>query len=105
MTTTITSSTFASDVLNSPKPVLIDFWAPWCGPCRMVAPVIEKIAADFAATHVVAKVNVDEEPDLASQFGVSSIPALLLFKGGQVAGRMVGFQSEAKLAQFLKANS
>jgi thioredoxin 1 len=105
MTTSITSASFTTDVLQSTKPVLVDFWAPWCGPCRQIAPIVEKIAQDFAGTHVVAKINVDEEPDLASQYGVQGIPTLLLFKGGQVVGRAVGFQSEPKLAQFLKANS
>lgn len=105
MTTTVTTSTFASAVLQSDKPVLIDFWAPWCGPCRMVAPVLEKLARDLQATHVVAKVNVDEEPELAAQFGVQGIPTLLLFKGGKVVAKTVGFQPEPALKQFILQHS
>jgi thioredoxin 1 len=105
MTTAITTSTFADTVLKSEKPVLVDFWAPWCGPCRMVGPVVEKLSRDLAATHVVAKINVDEEPDLAAQFGVQSIPTLLLFKGGKVVAKTVGFQPEPQLKQFVLSHS
>jgi thioredoxin 1 len=105
MTTAITTSTFPNAVLASDKPVLVDFWAPWCGPCRMVGPVVEKIGRDLSATHVVVKVNVDEEPDLAAQFGVQSIPTLLLFKGGKVVAKTVGFQPEPQLKQFVLSHS
>jgi thioredoxin 1 len=105
MTTAITTSTFQDTVLKSDKPVLVDFWAPWCGPCRMVGPVVEKLSKDLAATHVVAKINVDEEPELASQFGVQSIPTLLLFKGGKVVAKTVGFQPEPALKQFVLSHS
>jgi thioredoxin 1 len=105
MTTAITTSTFQDTVLKSDKPVLVDFWAPWCGPCRMVGPVVEKLSRDLAATHVVAKINVDEEPELASQFGVQSIPTLLLFKGGKVVAKTVGFQPEPALKQFVLSHS
>ena len=101
----ITDATFDSDVLKNELPTLVDFWAPWCGPCRMVGPVVEKLAKDLAATHVVAKVNVDEEPELATQFGVQSIPALLLFKGGKVVAKTVGFQPEPVLKQFVLSHS
>ncbi len=104
MTTALTESTFETTVAGE-KPVLVDFWAPWCGPCRMVGPVVEKLAAELAGTHVVAKVNVDEEPALAQQFGVQSIPTMLLFKGGKVVAKAVGFQPEPALRRFVLEHS
>src|SRR3954467_14487596 len=104
MTTALTESTFERTIAGD-KPVLVDFWAPWCGPCRMVGPVVEKLSRDLAATHVIAKINVDEEPELASQFGVQSIPTLLLFKGGKVVAKTVGFQPEPQLKQFVLSHS
>lgn len=86
-----------------PQPVLIDFWAPWCGPCRMQGPILEQVAASLGDTAVVAKVNVDDEPELASRFGVSSIPTLVVMKRGQVIRRMVGVQPAPVLAAAVQA--
>lgn len=88
---------FASEVLNSDQPALVDFWAPWCGPCQMMGPTIDKLADDYAGKAVIAKVNVDDSPDLASKYGIRSIPALLFFKGGEVVDQLVGVQSENTL--------
>ena len=86
--------TFASDVLNATTPALVDFWAPWCGPCQMMGPTIDKLASDYAGKAVIAKVNVDDSPDLASKYGIRSIPALRFFKGGEVVDQLIGVQSE-----------
>ena len=94
----ITNQNFKEEVLQSDRPVLVDFWAPWCGPCRMLAPVLEELDGDLAGKVKVAKVNVDEEMELAAQFQVASIPTLILFQNGQAVRRTVGAQPKAKLA-------
>ena len=94
---------FDSEINKGATPILVDFWAPWCGPCRMIAPVLDKIADATAGKAIVAKVNVDEAPGVASRFRVSSIPTLLFFKNGEVHGQVVGLQSEADLMAQLKA--
>ena len=99
---TITKENFASEVLASDKPVLVDLWAEWCGPCRMMAPVVAELATDYAGRVRVGKVNVDEQADIAVRYGVSSIPTLLLFKGGREVGRLVGYRPKADVAAALE---
>ena len=96
----ITSANFEELVLNNPKPVLLDFWATWCGPCRMVAPVVEEMAAEREDI-LVGKVNVDEEMALAVRFGIVSIPTLIVMKNGEVANKAVGFMPKADILKLL----
>jgi thioredoxin 1 len=96
----VTTSSFKADVLDSDKPVVVDFWAEWCGPCRMIAPALEELAAEMPGVKI-AKVNIDENPELAAQFGVRSIPTLLMFKGGQVASNMVGAAPKSRLSSWI----
>ena len=86
----ITESTFKTDVLENSLLVLVDFWAPWCGPCRMIAPVVEELANDYAGKVSVVKINVDDNPSIATRYGVQSIPTVLFFKGGQPVERIIG---------------
>lgn len=97
----ITKANYNEEVLNSPIPVVIDFWATWCGPCRMIAPVIEEIAEEYASVVKVGKVNVDEEPELASQFGIISIPTVVLVKNGQISAKSVGYRTKEQLTNEL----
>ena len=98
--TNITKANFEELVLNNPKPVLLDFWATWCGPCRMVAPIVEEIAAERQDI-LVGKVNVAEEMELAMQFGIVSIPTLIVMKDGKVANKAVGYMPKAQILQLL----
>jgi thioredoxin 1 len=96
----VTTSSFKADVLESDKPVVVDFWAEWCGPCRMIAPALEEISAEMPGVKI-AKVNIDENPELAVQFGVRSIPTLLMFKDGQIASNMVGAAPKSRLTSWI----
>jgi thioredoxin 1 len=90
----LTDSSFEKEVLKSSLPVLVDFWAPWCGPCRMLGPIVEEIAKEYHGKVVVGKMNTDENPDVASKFNISAIPSMLFFKGGKVVEQMVGVHSK-----------
>ena len=94
----VTDATFKDEVLDSADPVLVDFWAPWCGPCRMVAPVVGEIAEQFQGQVKVVKLNTDENPNIASQYGIRSIPTLMIFKGGQKVDMVVGAVPKTTLA-------
>ena len=96
----ITNSNFQEEVMNATKPVLLDFWAPWCGPCRMVGPILDEIAGERSDIKV-AKVNVDEQPELAGQFGVMSIPTLVVMKDGKVVQQAVGVRPKAQILSML----
>lgn len=97
----VTDQSFAEEVEKEEKTVLVDFWAPWCPPCRMIAPVLEEIDAEMSDKVKITKVNVDENPDLSKKFGVMSIPTLLLFKDGEVVNKMSGFMPKAQLVEWM----
>ena len=102
----VTTDSFQSDVLSSAKPVLVDFWAEWCGPCRMISPILDEISNEHGDKLTIVKVNVDEEPQLAQQYGITSIPALHVFKDGQVVKQIIGAKPKvsllADLADYIK---
>ncbi|MEX2513929.1 MAG: thioredoxin [Cyclobacteriaceae bacterium] len=98
----ITDTNF-DEIMKSDQPVLVDFWAEWCGPCKMIGPIVEELAGDYEGKAVVAKLDVDSNPDVTSKFGVRSIPTLLIFKGGKVVDKQVGAVPKSVLAQKLEA--
>ena len=97
-------SNFDADVINSEKPALVDFWAEWCGPCKMIAPFLDEAATEYADKLSVIKLNVDESPNVAAKFGIRSIPTLMLFKDGAVQAQKVGAFSKSQLTEFLDSN-
>ncbi|MBY0271838.1 MAG: thioredoxin [Alphaproteobacteria bacterium] len=99
----ITDQSFNSDVMKSDKPVLVDFWAEWCGPCRMIAPILEEVAEELGDTAVISKLNIDENPETPALLGVRSIPTLMIFKDGKMVGTKVGVQSKAALIDWVKS--
>jgi thioredoxin len=99
----VSDATFESEVLKASEPVVVDFWAEWCGPCRMIAPALEEIAGTMAGRIKVVKLNVDENPGTATKYGIMSIPTLMIFKNGQLASRQIGAVPKQKLEQWITA--
>lgn len=99
----LSDNAFDKDVLKSPKPVLVDFWAPWCGPCRMLGPIVEELSKEFEGKVTVGKLNTDDNPQTASKYNITAIPTLLFFKGGQVVDQMMGVQSKKDIKAKLES--
>ena len=100
----VSDASFDADVLKSTEPVLVDYWAAWCGPCKMIAPVLEEVAGDYQGKLTIAKMDVDENREVPAKFGIRGIPTLMLFKGGPLAATKVGAMSKAQLTEFLDQN-
>ena len=100
----ITDSSFDADVLKSDKPVLVDFWAEWCGPCKMIAPILDDVAKSYAGKLTVAKLDIDANPGVPAKYGIRGIPTLILFKGGEVAAQKVGALSKSQLTAFIDSH-
>ena len=101
MVAPVSDKSFQADVLQSKEPVLVDFWAEWCGPCRAVAPVLEEVAGELKGKLKIVKLNVDENPETAAKYGIQSIPTLMIFKNGEMASRQIGAAPKAKLVQWI----
>ena len=97
----VSDASFDSDVLKADGPVLVDYWAEWCGPCRMIAPILDEVAGEYKGKVTVAKLNVDENPNVASKYGIMSIPTLMIFKNGEMASRLIGAYPKAKIEQWI----
>jgi thioredoxin 1 len=97
----VSDASFEADVLKSDKPVLVDFWAEWCGPCKMIAPALEELSTELAGKVKIAKVNVDENPEIAARFGVRGIPMLAMFKGGELADQLTGARPKSQLSAWI----
>jgi thioredoxin len=102
-TKTVTDASFQDDVIGSDKPVLVDFWAEWCGPCRMVAPALEEISVELGERVTVAKLNIDDNPDAPARYGVRGIPTMILFKGGEKVADLVGARPKSQLQSWLES--
>jgi thioredoxin 1 len=101
MVAPVSDKSFQADVIQSKEPVLVDFWAEWCGPCRAVSPVLEELAGEYQGKLKVVKINVDENPETAAKYGIQSIPTLMIFKNGEMASRQVGAAPKAKIVQWI----
>jgi thioredoxin 1 len=100
----VSDQDFDQVVLNGGKPAFVDFWAPWCGPCRVIGPIVEELAPSYEGRALITKINVDESPEVAQKFGVTSIPTLMMFKGGKLVDRAVGLMPKAELQKFIDRN-
>ena len=103
-TSPVTDSSFEDDVLKSDTPVVVDFWAEWCGPCKMIGPSLEELSNEFGGNVKIVKINIDENPSTPSKYGVRGIPTLMVFKGGQVAATQVGANPKGKIADWIKSS-